>query len=204
LGHWPRSQRPIKPEKPSSRLRCIENSSGGETDSEVKHNPPTTDRKAATDMIKIKLKVLDTEVEYEGDEKFPQSEVLPLLEAVKKSHNEEVKRSLLMLQGELEQELHTMNSNVATISKINEKIDHGVTEFQQRIETFLESIGTLNGSDSNLLNATRQMQETQMSFNLQYLQLQSQMQAENRSYTAISNIMKTKHDTAKSSISNVR
>ena len=43
-----------------------------------------------------------------------------------------------------------------------------------------------------------------MSFNLQYLQLQSQMQHEKRSYTAISNIMKTKHDTVKNSISNVR
>ena len=48
------------------------------------------------------------------------------------------------------------------------------------------------------------LQETQMSFNLQYLQLQSQMQHENRSYTAISNIMKTKHDTVKNSINNVR
>ena len=44
----------------------------------------------------------------------------------------------------------------------------------------------------------------QMSFNLQYLQLQSQMQHENREYTALSNIMKTKHDTVKNSISNVR
>ena len=60
------------------------------------------------------------------------------------------------------------------------------------------------GGRDQLLNATRQMQETQMSFNLQYLQLQSQMQHENRSYTAISNIMKTKHDTVKNSISNVR
>jgi len=46
--------------------------------------------------------------------------------------------------------------------------------------------------------------DTQMSFNLQYLQLQSQMQHENRSYTAISNIMRTKHDTARNSISNIR
>jgi hypothetical protein len=30
------------------------------------------------------------------------------------------------------------------------------------------------------------------------------MQHENRSYTAISNIMKTKHDTVKNSISNIR
>lgn len=48
------------------------------------------------------------------------------------------------------------------------------------------------------------LQELAMSFNLQYLQLQSQMQHENRSYTAVSNIMKTKHDTVKNSISNIR
>lgn len=47
-------------------------------------------------------------------------------------------------------------------------------------------------------------QEAQMSFNLQYLQLQSQMQYENRSYTAVSNIMPTSHDTAANSISNIR
>jgi hypothetical protein len=48
---------------------------------------------------------------------------------------------------------------------------------------------------------TRPMQE---SFNQQYLTLQAQMQRENRQYSAISNIMKTKHDTVKNSISNVR
>jgi hypothetical protein len=67
-------------------------------------------------------------------------------------------------------------------------------------------VGAAAGGDSQtqLLAATKQMQETQMSFNLQYLQLQSQMQHENRSYTAVSNIMKTKHDTVKNSISNIR
>jgi hypothetical protein len=67
-------------------------------------------------------------------------------------------------------------------------------------------IGAASGGNSQdqLLAATKQMQETQMSFNLQYLQLQSQMQNENRQYTAVSNIMKTKHDTVKNSISNIR
>jgi hypothetical protein len=60
------------------------------------------------------------------------------------------------------------------------------------------------GSRAELSKAIESMQETQMSFNLQYLQLQSQMQHENRSYTAVSNIMKTKHDTVKNSISNIR
>jgi hypothetical protein len=36
------------------------------------------------------------------------------------------------------------------------------------------------------------------------LELQMAMQRENQSYTTLSNIMKTKHDTVKNSISNVR
>ena len=60
------------------------------------------------------------------------------------------------------------------------------------------------GPGDGLLEATRQMQETQMSFNLQYLQLQSEMQNENRQFTMVSNIMKTKHDTVKNTISNIR
>jgi hypothetical protein len=39
---------------------------------------------------------------------------------------------------------------------------------------------------------------------MQYLQLQTQLQEENRSYTLLSNVMKTKHDTAKNAIQNVR
>ena len=46
--------------------------------------------------------------------------------------------------------------------------------------------------------------ERQMAFNQQYLELRRQMERENRSYTAVSNIMKTKHDTVKNSISNIR
>lgn len=60
------------------------------------------------------------------------------------------------------------------------------------------------GGGDPLLNTTKRMQETQMAFNLQFLRLQSQVQHERRSYAAISNIMKTKHDTVKNSISNIR
>ena len=52
--------------------------------------------------------------------------------------------------------------------------------------------------------AAEQLQEMNMSFNMQYLALQQKMQDENRRFTLISNIMKTKHDTAKNSISNIR
>jgi hypothetical protein len=59
-------------------------------------------------------------------------------------------------------------------------------------------------AQQDLMNQTKDMQEMMASFNLQYLGLQQKMQHENRSFTTISNTMKTKHDTAKASINNVR
>jgi hypothetical protein len=55
-----------------------------------------------------------------------------------------------------------------------------------------------------LAAATREMQETQMSFNLQYLRLQDKISYENRQFTMISNVMKNKHDAAKNAINNIR
>jgi hypothetical protein len=68
----------------------------------------------------------------------------------------------------------------------------------------LRDLVVARAPQATLLEATKSLEEAQMSFNLQYLQLQSQMQHENRSYTAVSNIMKTKHETVKNSISNIR
>lgn len=70
-----------------------------------------------------------------------------------------------------------------------------------------DQVNTLAASgDPNavMMAETRRMQELNMSFNLQYLQLQEKMQAENRQFTVLSNVMKTKHDTAKSAIGNIR
>lgn len=59
-------------------------------------------------------------------------------------------------------------------------------------------------ASQSLMEQTRQMQEMQMSFNLQYLNLQNKMQGENRQYSAISNVLKVKHETAKNMLNNVR
>lgn len=58
--------------------------------------------------------------------------------------------------------------------------------------------------DPTLLQAIKDLDEMSQSFNMQYLGLQQQMQDENRRFTLLSNIMKTKHDTAKNSIDNIR
>lgn len=41
-------------------------------------------------------------------------------------------------------------------------------------------------------------------FNLYYLQLQEQISSENRSYSALSNVLKARHDTVKNAIGNIR
>jgi len=65
----------------------------------------------------------------------------------------------------------------------------------------VQAAGT-SGGDS-LLDATRRLQEEARTFNLQYLQLQESMQRESREFTAVSNVMKAKHDTARAAIQNI-
>jgi len=64
--------------------------------------------------------------------------------------------------------------------------------------------GTSSTSSQQLLNATYNMQEMNQEFNLQYLNLQQSVQADSRQFTALSNVSKTKSDTAKNSLSNVK
>ena len=64
--------------------------------------------------------------------------------------------------------------------------------------------GTSASGGANWGTAVKRLREMQKSFNLQYLSLQNQMAHENRTYTMVSTIMKTKHDTAKNAISNIR
>ena len=115
------------------------------------------------------------------------------------SEYEQVQKGLKLLESQRLELVKKLKQHDSTFQIFNAKLE----QWEQKTDA---AIGNATGSNSQnqLLNATKQMQETQMSFNLQYLQLQSQMQHENRSYTAISNIMKTKHDTVKNSISNIR
>jgi hypothetical protein len=61
--------------------------------------------------------------------------------------------------------------------------------------------GASSGGD--LIEATRTLQQQAQSFNVQYLQLQENMQRESREFSALSNVMKVRHDTAKAAIANI-
>lgn len=63
--------------------------------------------------------------------------------------------------------------------------------------------GSAGPAGGDVVEATRALQQEAQTFNLQYLQLQESMQKESREYTALTNVMKVKHDTAKAAINNI-
>jgi hypothetical protein len=62
--------------------------------------------------------------------------------------------------------------------------------------------GPLSGG-GDIIEATRTLQQEAQAFNVQYLQLQENMQRESREFTALSNVMKVRHDTSKAAIANI-
>jgi len=99
------------------------------------------------------------------------------------------------------QQLLQIHQKMMQMSEEQAKIYSALSKKVDDLSKLAAQKGT---SQAELMQATKNLQETQMSFNLQYLQLQNSMQNENRQFTIVSNIMKTKHDTVKNSISNIR
>ena len=75
------------------------------------------------------------------------------------------------------QALEESDTDLAALTEIHERMAATADQFAALAADLNAKFAA---SQAQLLDATKQMQETQMSFNLQYLQLQSQMQAENR------------------------
>jgi hypothetical protein len=65
--------------------------------------------------------------------------------------------------------------------------------------------GTAGSTGSgDAFEATRILQQEGQSFNLRYLELQERLQRETREFTAVSNVMKVRHDAARAAIQNVQ
>jgi hypothetical protein len=60
------------------------------------------------------------------------------------------------------------------------------------------------GGDQSDLATMHSMQRESQAFNLQLLELQEDVQQENRRFTTVSNVLRAKHDTAKAAVSNIR
>lgn len=59
------------------------------------------------------------------------------------------------------------------------------------------------GGNQDQMDRMWQMQKESQMFNMQYLQLQTEIQNDNRAFSTMSNLMKVRHDTAKSAINNM-
>jgi hypothetical protein len=155
-------------------------------------------------MIKLKLKLQGTEVEYEGNEKFLETRLLKLIEATRRSENEAAVRNLVLASEDLDQHLADLDEYSEGIARIHEELRSRTLAMNTQIQTFLANIATFVDSPPDLVASARALQEANMSYNVQYLNLQQEMQAENRAFTALSNVMKSKHETVKNAINNIR
>jgi hypothetical protein len=70
--------------------------------------------------------------------------------------------------------------------------------------TTTPGLATSGVSDASDMAQMEAMQRESQVFNLQLLDLQEQVQQENRHFTTISNVLRAKHDTAKAAVSNIR
>jgi hypothetical protein len=59
------------------------------------------------------------------------------------------------------------------------------------------------GGTDDQMSQMFEMQKQNQAFNLQYMQLQNELQEDNRRFSTMSNLMKVRHDTAKAAINNM-
>ena len=91
-------------------------------------------------MAILKLKIPGIKVEYEGAEKLPENRALQLLEAMKKSHNEDVKKNLLELNEGLEQNLAALDGHVASMAKQSRELARRIKKVNEKSMKFFEKI----------------------------------------------------------------
>ena len=65
-------------------------------------------------------------------------------------------------------------------------------------------LASVSAGGADGFEAARLLQQEGQSFNLRYLELQERMQRETREFTAVSNVMKVRHDAARAAIQNVQ
>lgn len=103
--------------------------------------------------------------------------------------------------------------------KVMSALADGALETVSAVGTVVPGGGVLSSAarglkamkdDAQTLDAREQldkmweMQRENQAFNVEYLHMQTEIQAENRRYTTVSNLMKARHDTAKAAINNMK
>jgi septal ring factor EnvC (AmiA/AmiB activator) len=129
---------------------------------------------------------------------------MPLLHAQARAARSGAQTPAVRAIDESASNLEQLNRIHASTVELHNKLSTLYTDLEKKVADLGKLATRSSTTREQLIEAARQLQETQLSFNRQYLQLQNQMQNENRQFTMVSDIMKTKHDTAKNAISNIR
>ena len=104
----------------------------------------------------------------------------------------DAKEEALAALGEAEAARSQMDAHEACIHEICVRL----TKLFSELRDHVTAANPTSESSVNLRAAAARLNE-------QYLELEVQLPVEARNYTTVSNIMKTKHDTVKSTISNI-
>jgi hypothetical protein len=102
----------------------------------------------------------------------------------------------------------------AQLAQLNESHDRTIKTSEEMLTIYSALSGKINDvcriaentniSPTEIAKRLADLCEAAESSNLRHLKLRTALESDNRSYTMLSNIMKTKHDTVKNAISNIR
>ncbi len=87
-----------------------------------------------------------------------------------------------------------------------QQLGTATADWKKKLDAFERRLDEIDVAPTprDLAAATKESQQLTQGFSLRYLNLQQNMQQENRQYTMVSNVMKVRHDTAKAAINNIR
>ena len=126
----------------------------------------------------------------------------------KRSQSAALKPAVVKAINEMGTDLEKLNESHQNLIKAVGELDGLYAKLAQKTQQVsrlaADAEKSRNDKMKELFKAIGEMQEMQMSFNLQYLMLQNKISQENRQFSMVSNIMKNKHDTARNSINNIR
>jgi hypothetical protein len=92
------------------------------------------------------------------------------------------------------------SSSLGASSSLNNRAEGPTGTATSGLSTTTGSSGVTGAGDPSI----EQVMSQDADQNMYYLKLQEQMSAESRSYSAISNVLKARHDTMKNAIGNIR
>src|SRR5690349_19436765 len=106
-------------------------------------------------MVKLTVKVMGIELEYEGDEKLLETEIPRLLAEIAKSQNDTLKGILQLACEDMEKNLLAMDSCAASIATLNDELSARFEEFLEKSSHSFESMRAGGARQDALLEATK-------------------------------------------------